>query len=169
MQRFQAFLAPEAGAFDAAEWGFDAAGEPFVDEDLAGLEPLGGAQGLIQVAGEDAGGQAVVGVVGQSPGLFRGVERRHGDDRPEHFLLEDGHGGRDVREHRGLHKVARQAVGRLAAADDARALGAGLGAQRQYAVALRGADQRGEVGGVLNGRHTGRQALTGGLLLKTFQ
>jgi (S)-2-hydroxyglutarate dehydrogenase len=78
-----------------------------VQPDHAGLDPLADAQALGQVAGEDVGGQAHLGVVGLLDHRVDVVEGHDGRDRSEQLVVEDLGVGGHAAEHRRLVEVAR--------------------------------------------------------------
>ena len=90
-----------------------------VDVHQPGRDPLGQLQPGVDVAGQDAQRQPVVGAGGQLRDLVERGERRHRGDRAEDLLLVRGRVDRDVAEHRrpveqplvgatGAHRRARR-------------------------------------------------------------
>ena len=68
------------------------------------------ALGLCAVLGEDAGGEAVDGVICEADGFFLGIEKLNGENRAENLLAHDAHGGFHGSENRGLHEIPGAAV-----------------------------------------------------------
>src|SRR5438445_196961 len=84
-----------------------------VDVGLAEVDLLAGAEGGVEVAGVDAGGEAVVGIVSEIDGLVEVVELHDGDYGAEDFAADDVHALGAAGEHGGLIVVAafeREAV-----------------------------------------------------------
>src|SRR5579884_2860590 len=81
-------LAAEARLLDAAEGGGGVGDHALIESDHAGLEPLGYAQSSLEVAGEDVGDEAVLGVIRGGDRLVLVVEALHRGDRAEDLLAE---------------------------------------------------------------------------------
>ena len=98
-----------------------------------------------EVAGEDAGREAVGGGVGAGDRLVLAVEGEDRHHRAEDFLARDrhlvGHAGEDRRLHEESALEALDA-GAVAAGEEAGALGAALGDEAHDLLALRLRDQR---------------------------
>src|SRR5262245_55165749 len=123
----EAALAPDAAVLDAAGRGLQAAHPPAVDPDRTGFERARQAQGARDVAGVDAGGEAIAEAVGDLQGLFLGSDVDRHADRPEDFLTGDPGVGVDAIEDRRLDEVAALQVARpLSAGAEARALARAL-------------------------------------------
>ena len=105
-------LAAVAALLHAAERRRRATTGRAVDRHEAGLERGRQAVGARQVARLDVGGEAVLGVVGESDGLVLVVERRHRQHRSEDLLLRQRAGVVDVGEEGRGDEVA---VGEVAA------------------------------------------------------
>src|ERR1700746_221002 len=91
MQRLDALLAPVAAHLVTAARRLDAAGHPFVDEHLTGLEARRDAVRAGEIARPNARGETVFGIVGDADRLVLVVERNHARDRPEDLLAGDAH------------------------------------------------------------------------------
>ena len=138
-------LAGVAGVLDAAVGLLvGAEGRDLVDQDAAELERPAGLQAAADVAGEDAGLEAELGVVGQ---LQRFAELREGvdrGDRAEDLLAPDlGVFGRRAEQGRG---EAAALVDQLAAGQQLGPGGDRLVDPRLDPVAVVGGDQRADVG-----------------------
>ncbi|MCY1520900.1 hypothetical protein D9M68_556950 [compost metagenome] len=107
------------------------------------------AVGAGQVAGDHAGGQAVLGVVGAADHFFFGVVDQDAHHRAEDFLADDGHVVGAVAEHGGGHigALGELAFGDALAADQQACafLAAGLDVA-EHAFHVGEAGQRAEVG-----------------------
>ena len=77
-----------------------------VDPDGAGLEPVGGADGLVEVAGEDGGSETVDGVVRLVDDVVLVLELDDDTDGAEDLLLDNLHVRLDVGEDGRLDEVA---------------------------------------------------------------
>ncbi len=77
VERGERVLAADAGLLEAAEGDFDRREIVVVDPAGAGLQVSDDAMRPRQVAGEDAGGEAELGVVGASDHLVLGIEFQH--------------------------------------------------------------------------------------------
>src|SRR5690606_20967733 len=104
-----AVLAAPAARLEAAQRqrGVHAAGA--VDADRAGLEAAGEAVGHADVAGPDAGGQAVFGLVAharEAVGVILAGKARGAQDRAEDFLAADFHARFGIHQQRRLDEPA---------------------------------------------------------------
>src|SRR5829696_5536738 len=114
-QALDAELAPEARPLVAAERG-DEVHRVLVHAVRAGADAPGDVETLVDVAGPDRAGQAVLAVVGDAHcviGVVVGDDREHG---PEDLLARDAHRVVDTGEHRRLHVPALLETGRTAVA-----------------------------------------------------
>src|SRR5665213_3095406 len=84
-----AAFAADAGMLRSAERRSKLADEEAVHPDRAGDNRRGDAHGAGFVAGEQGGGQTVLGAVGHLDDLIVAAEGVPGQDRPEDLLLED--------------------------------------------------------------------------------
>src|ERR1700730_3104185 len=150
VQCVRSAFAPEAALLVAAEGVVRVDDVPVVDVDHAGFQAPGDVECPLFVAAPDAGGQAVVGVVGDRDGL---VDRVVGQDReygPEHLFPGDGHVVGDVGEDGRLDPVADlelRPVGGAAADGGGRALGLGAVEVAKDPLLLLPGDDRAYVGG----------------------
>ena len=106
LQPVGAELAAAAGLLVPAERGHRAEDIVTVDPHGAGPEGVRQVGGLLDILGEDGGGEAVAVLVGALGGLLDGGELLDGLDGAEDLLLADAHVVADVREDRGLEKNA---------------------------------------------------------------
>ena len=143
----QRLVAAVARLLEAAERRGHVAHVVLVDPHAAGAQGLADQVGAGQVAGPDAGSQAVDGVVGDGHGFFGAVETDHRQYRAEDFFLGDAHGIGHAVEH------GRLDVGAAGFFQHALAAGHQLGAVvvtgldvGQHVVHLGGIDQRADVG-----------------------
>src|SRR5215216_1703388 len=125
-------LAADARCLVAAEWGGRVAAAPGVDVDVASLEHRGQLMGVGDVAGPQARGEAVLGVVCAAGDLLQVVEGHRDQDGAEDLLAGDPHRVLDADEERRLDEVAAAvgAVGRSPRGD----LGALLDARVDVAL-----------------------------------
>src|SRR5829696_7928616 len=95
-----------------------------VDVHHPGLDPAQELLDLGRVLGVEAGGEAVLGVVGQLQGLVEVLDRGHGHERHEQLVLEQPVAGGQVGDHGGGDIVAlgHLALEDLAAGQDPAAL-----------------------------------------------
>ncbi|EYU00624.1 putative transcriptional regulator [Pseudomonas aeruginosa PA99] len=84
-------LATDAGLLVAAERGVGRVQVVAVGPHATGLDPAAHAVGAVDVAGPEAGAEAVLGVVGDGQGLGFVLEGGDADHRAEDFLLEHAH------------------------------------------------------------------------------
>src|SRR5579864_4691342 len=145
LERLLAQLAAEAALLVAAEGSAGVVPVVLVDPHRSRLHPARHLVGLADVAGPDAGGEAVDIGVGLRHGVLDVAERDHHQHRSEDLLPRHGHVVVDAVEDGWLHEPALAAdARRLAAVGDARALPpAGLDVA-QHALALLGRHQRAE-------------------------
>src|ERR1700734_3572814 len=122
--RFEIFLEPpgtkfaaEAGLFVATPGRFDVCRLDVIDPDDSGAKRLHDAEGLINVARPDGGGEAVGRVVGDANGVGFTVERNHRGHRAEDFLAGDARVIVNVVENRGLNVVTFAELLRAASTD----------------------------------------------------
>src|SRR5262245_19409733 len=114
VKRLQSLLPAVAALLVAAERGLDAARHPLVDVDLSRVEAGRDTVRARQVAGPDAGGEPVVGVVGDADRpLLLVVERNHAGDRAEELLARDPHVVADARVDGGRDEPALAQLGAL--------------------------------------------------------
>src|SRR5690554_4517671 len=125
VKRFKALLAPEARLPDPTEGRWDAAGEPFIDEDLAGPEPVRHAMRTGQITGEDTRDQPIGRTIGDGDGLFLAIKGHHAGNGAKDLFLGNPalriHFGEDG----GCHEVAGAVEG-CATGDDPYSLRAGF-------------------------------------------
>src|ERR1700728_4443802 len=135
VQDLVAHLTAPAGLLVAAERQRGVEHVVAVDPDRAGPQLLGQRVCLGDVAGPDAGPEAVLGVVRDGRDLVQVSERRRHDDRAEDLLADDLHVRPGVGQHRRLDEVAAVAMA-PAACQRGRAVGpAGL-QESGYALEL---------------------------------
>src|SRR5262245_60710124 len=97
-------LAPDSRLLIAAEGGMRRIEVEAIGPHPARLEPAAETVGAVDVAGPDAGAEAIERVVGYRHSLVVVLEGGHGQNGPENLLLEDAHLV-VAREHRGLHVI----------------------------------------------------------------
>src|SRR5260221_585056 len=110
-------LATDATLLYPAGRRLDAAEIPAIDPDRAGLDPLRQPQGPPDVAGIDAGDQAVGEAVGDGQRLVLAIEVDRRADRAEDLLAGDPRARRHLVEQSRLDKIAAVEMGRPAAAE----------------------------------------------------
>src|SRR5690606_5252705 len=141
-----AAFATQSGLLHAAEGRAQVAVEPGVDPDDARLQAGGQAVGAAQVGGPEPGGRAVGHRIGQGQGLGLVLEGLQADRRAEDFLGIGAAVLAQALDHgRGDEPAAGAAAfqpERLAAAEDAAALGAGGVDAAQDLFVMRLRDQR---------------------------
>ena len=105
IEHFVAHLAAPAGLFVAAKGQRGVENIVAIDPDGARLQRGGDAMRFGNVARPNAGGQAVVGLVGAGD-QFVGIGERFGhDDRAENFLAHNAHVGLHIFDHGRLDKI----------------------------------------------------------------
>ena len=121
------------------------------------LEPVRHAMRATHVAGPNAGGEPVLGAVGQRHRLVLGIERHNADDGAEDLLLGDGHAVVDVCEHR--RRIVVTAIERRVGKATAAGAEGGAFLNAQFHITLgdlqllrrnQGAHLRRRIGGVAN-------------------
>src|ERR1700704_6502868 len=125
-QLIDAFFAPEPAVLVATERRAVEMTGRAVDPDIAGLNSARGPEGGVEIVGEDRGGQAVLGRIGECERFFLVAPAEHREHRPEDFLARDPHARLHVGEHRRLEPIAAlefRAGRTLAAGHQPRALG----------------------------------------------
>src|SRR6202012_4351591 len=144
-------LAAEAGVLYAAPRHAHGGGGTLFDPDEGRGEGRGDGGGAGEVGGPDAGGEAVAGGVGAGDGVVHVVEALDHGDRAEDLLGGGAGRGALVAEHgRRVEEGARELTAEVKALPAERQRGA-LAARpvdaAGDAVAVRGRDQRAELGG----------------------
>src|SRR6266436_4459317 len=110
-------LATEAGLFVATPWRLDVRWLHVIDPDDSGAKRFDDAEGFVNVAGPDGGGEAIGRVVGDANGVRFTFEGNHGGDRAENFLAGDARVVIHVVENRWLNVETFAKLLRAAAAD----------------------------------------------------
>src|SRR5262249_41286905 len=99
-------LAAETGLFVASPGRFDVSGLHVIDPDDARAERFHDAEGFVDVAGPDGGGETVRRVVGDANGFGFTVERDDRSDGAKDFFASDARGVLQVVKDRRLDVVA---------------------------------------------------------------
>src|SRR5271167_2924093 len=113
----RAKFAAEARLLVAAPRCFDVSRLHMIDPNDAGAERLHDAEGFVDVARPDGGGEAVRRVIGDADGVGFAVERDHRRDRAEDFFAGNARGVVYVIENCRLEVIAFAELLRAATAD----------------------------------------------------
>ena len=84
------------------------AGDSVIDHHCSGLDACGQRFATPAIAGPDAGSQSELAVIRQPHCVVIGVERSHGQRRPERLLPHDAHVLRYIRQKRGSVEIRAQ-------------------------------------------------------------
>src|SRR5205807_89206 len=110
-------LAAKAGLLVAAPGSFDIRWLHVIDPNNTGTQGFDDAEGFIDIASPDRGGQAVGSVVGDANGFGFAVKGNHAGDGAKNFFASDACGVLDIIKNRGLEVVAFGELLRAAATD----------------------------------------------------